>query len=166
MALLVTSNGFQLYLHADNSFRHRDAGTIGVQYLMWAIDGESEVEQIAQRLKAYDAAAYSYAQGGVHFVEGCGRGRERVIIAYPSPRQLPREVIAKQLRGGPGSGSRLRRRYVADVEQLHEILGSRKWLRRRGPTCVNVADHMSHPRRHDFEVHARHRCAGRGACVM
>lgn len=37
MALLVTSNGFQLYLHADNRFRHRGAGTIGVHYLMWAV---------------------------------------------------------------------------------------------------------------------------------
>ncbi|MDP7736465.1 VOC family protein [Mycobacterium paragordonae] len=99
MALLLTPNGFQLYVHADSRFRHRDPGTIGVQYLMWATDSESELERIAQRLKAYDVAAYAYTQGGVKFVEGCDPDRERVIIAHPSPQQLPREVIAKRLHG-------------------------------------------------------------------
>ncbi len=99
MALLLTPDGFQLYVHADSGFRHRGPGTIGVQYLMWATDSESEFERIAQRLKVYDVAAYSYTQGGVKFVEGCDPDRERVIIAHPSPQQLPREVIAKRLHG-------------------------------------------------------------------
>ncbi|MEB3980032.1 VOC family protein [Mycobacterium sp. 663a-19] len=99
MALLLAPNGFQLYVHADRGFRHRDPGTIGVQYLMWATDSESDLERITQRLKACDVAAYSYTQGGVNFVEGCDPDGERVIVAYPSPRQLPREVIAKRLRG-------------------------------------------------------------------
>lgn len=51
MALLSTPNGFQLYLQADSGFRHRGAGRIGVQYLMWATDSESDLEQIAQRLR-------------------------------------------------------------------------------------------------------------------
>ncbi len=99
MALLLAPNGFQLYLHADRTFHHRGPGTIGVQYLMWATDSESSLERITQRLRAYDVAAYSYTQGGVTFVEGCDPDRERVIVAYPSPRQLPREVIAKRLHG-------------------------------------------------------------------
>lgn len=99
MALLLAPNGFQLYLHAGRTFRHRGPGTLGVQYLMWATDSEASLERIAQRLRAYDVAAYSYIQGGVTFVEGCDPDRERVIVAYPSPRQLPREVIAKRLRG-------------------------------------------------------------------
>ncbi len=99
MALLLAPNGFQLYLHADLRFRHRGPGAIGVQYLMWATDNESDLQRITQRLRAYDVAAYSYTQGGVTFVEGCDPDKERVIVAYPSPRQLPREVIAKRLRG-------------------------------------------------------------------
>lgn len=99
MALLLTPNGFQLYLQEDRRFRHRGPGTIGVQHLMWATDSESDLERIAERLKAYDVAIYSYTQGGVHFVEGCDPDRERVIVACPSPWQLPREVIAKRLRG-------------------------------------------------------------------
>lgn len=99
MALLLTPSGFQLYVHADSSFRHRSAATIGIQYLMWATDTEADLEQIAQRLRAYDVATFSYTQGGVTFVEGCDPDRERVIVAYPSPRQLSREVIAKRLYG-------------------------------------------------------------------
>ncbi|OBH43462.1 glyoxalase [Mycobacterium mantenii] len=99
MALLLAPNGFQLYLHSERTFRHRGPGTLGVQYLMWATDSEASLEQIAQRLKTHDVAAYSYTQGGVTFVEGCDPDRERVIVAYPSPRRLPREVIAKRLHG-------------------------------------------------------------------
>ncbi|OBH95734.1 VOC family protein [Mycobacterium sp. E2733] len=99
MALLLAPNGFQLYLHAEPTFRHRGPGTIGVQYLMWATDSESDLQQIAHRLKAHDVAAYSYTQGGITFVEACDPDRERVIVAYPTPRQLPREVIAKRLHG-------------------------------------------------------------------
>ncbi len=99
MALLLAPNGFQLYLHAEPTFRHRGPGTIGVQYLMWATDSESSLKRISQRLRTYDVAAYSYIQGGVTFVEACDPDRERVIVAYPSPRQLPREGIAKRLRG-------------------------------------------------------------------
>lgn len=96
MALLLTPNGFQLYLHADSRFRRRSAATIGVEYLMWATDSESDLEQITRRLRGYDVATFSYTQGGVTFVEGCDPDGERVIVAYPSPRQLPREVIAKR----------------------------------------------------------------------
>lgn len=99
MALLLTPKGFQLYLHGDAKFRRRGPGTIGVQHLMWATDSEAELERIAQQLKAHDVAAYSYAQGGVNFVEGCDPDGERVIVTHPGPRQLPREVIAKRLRG-------------------------------------------------------------------
>ena len=99
MALVLAPNGFQLYLHAEPTFRHRGLGTLGVQYLMWATDSEASLQRIAQRLKTHDVAAYSYTQGGVTFVEGCDPDRERVIVAYPTPRRLPREVIAKRLHG-------------------------------------------------------------------
>ena len=52
-----------------------------------------------QRLRAYDVATFSYAEGGVTFVEGCDPDGGRVIVAYPSPRRLPREVIANRLHG-------------------------------------------------------------------
>lgn len=99
MALLLAPNGFQLYLHARHSFHHRGAGSLGVQYLMWATENESDLLQVTQRLSAYDTAVYSHTENGVTFVEGCDPDGGRVIVAYPSPRQLPRSVIAERLRG-------------------------------------------------------------------
>ena len=95
-ALLLAPNGFQLYLHARDWFRHRDAGTRGVQYLMWATESEADLRRLAQRLRAYDTAVYSHTENGVIVLEGCDPDGGRVIVAYTSP--LPRTVSAERLR--------------------------------------------------------------------
>ncbi len=99
MALLLTPTGFQLYLHAQRSLRRRSAGTIGVSYLMWATDSQADLEVITQRLRAYDPAVFTHTDNGVTFLEGCDPDGRRVIVAHPSPHQLPRTVISSRLRG-------------------------------------------------------------------
>ena len=99
MALLLAPNGFQVYLHSRQSFHRRGAGSLGCQHLMWATGSESDLGEVTQRLRAYDTAAYSHTENGVTFLEGCDPDRGRVIVAHPSPRQLPRTVIAERLRG-------------------------------------------------------------------
>jgi catechol-2,3-dioxygenase len=99
MALLLTPNGFQIYLHAQPSFRWRGVGTIGVSYLMWATDSQSELQLITQRLRAYDPAVFTHTENGVTFLEGCDPDGRRIVVAHPSPHQLPRNVIAERLRG-------------------------------------------------------------------
>ena len=86
MALLVAPNGFHIYLHAPS--RRRAAGTAGVQYLLWATDTESDLQEFAQRLRAYDPAVFSHTENGVTVID---------LIGYPSPFQLPRTVIAARL---------------------------------------------------------------------
>jgi hypothetical protein len=98
-ALLLTPGGFQLYLRSNGPSRRPHADATGVQYLMWATDSQEELQRISQRLRAYDVATYSYTENGLTFVEGCDPDRGRVIVAYPSPRQFPREVIASRFRG-------------------------------------------------------------------
>jgi catechol 2,3-dioxygenase-like lactoylglutathione lyase family enzyme len=98
-ALLLTPGGFQIYLHSKGPSRRPRVGATGVQYLMWATDSQPELLRISQRLFAYDVATCSYTENGVTFVEGCDPDGGRVIVAYPSPSQLPREVIAPRLRG-------------------------------------------------------------------
>ena len=98
-ALLLAPDGFQLYLHSKGPSRRPRIGATGVKYLMWATDSQAELQRISQRLRAYDAAAFSYTENGVTFVEASDPDHGRVIVAYPSPRQLPREVIAPRLRG-------------------------------------------------------------------
>jgi catechol 2,3-dioxygenase-like lactoylglutathione lyase family enzyme len=98
-ALLLTPGGFQIYLRSKGPSRRPRAGATGIQYLMWATDNQQELLRISQRLFAYDVATFSYTENGVSFVEGCDPDGGRVIVAYPSPNQLPREVIASRLRG-------------------------------------------------------------------
>ena len=78
MALLVAPNGFHIYLHAPSL--RRAAGTAGVQYLLWATDTESDLQEFAQRLRAYDPAVCSHTENGVTVIEGLDSDRGRVLI--------------------------------------------------------------------------------------
>lgn len=89
MALLLAPNGFQLYLHSIRQPRRPSAGSIGIQYLMWATDSEAELEQITQRLRAHDPATYSHTENGVTFVEGCDPDGGRVIVRLSQPEPAP-----------------------------------------------------------------------------
>ncbi|MGH3524708.1 MAG: VOC family protein [Mycobacterium sp.] len=97
-ALLLAPNGFQLYLHSVGRPRQPDVRDIGVEFLMWATDTESEFQRIMERLRAYEVATYSYSENGLTFVESCDPDEGRIIVAYPSPGQLPRELIVSRLR--------------------------------------------------------------------
>ncbi|MBV8349336.1 MAG: VOC family protein [Mycolicibacterium sp.] len=97
-ALLLAPNGFQLYLQARDWLHRRSASDVGVQYLTWATDSQSELQRIRQRLHTYDTAVFTHTENGVTFLEGCDPDGTRVIVAYPSPRQLPRTIIAERLR--------------------------------------------------------------------
>ena len=99
MALLLAPNGFQLYLHARRSFRRRGFGTIGVSYLMWATDSQSDLQVITQRMRAFDPAVFTHTENGVTFLEGRDPDGRRIVVAHPSPQRLPRTVIAERLRG-------------------------------------------------------------------
>ena len=101
MALMLTPKGFQIYLHAKESFGPRGTATLGVQHLIWSTDSWSDFQAIKQRLQAGDPEVYSHldAANEVTYLEGSGPDQERLIISYPSPRQLPRVVIAERLRG-------------------------------------------------------------------
>ena len=99
-ALLLTPDGFQIYLHSSTGpWRRPRLASIGVEYLMWATDSQAELERVTSRLRAYDSATYTYTENGLTFVEGCDPDHGRVIVAYPSPSRLPRELIASRLRG-------------------------------------------------------------------
>ena len=98
-ALLLTPDGFQIYLHSTGPSRRPRLAPIGIQYLMWATDSQDELERVTTRLRAHDRATYTYTENGLTFVEGCDPDHGRVLVAYPSPSRLPRELIASRLRG-------------------------------------------------------------------
>ena len=60
-------------------------------------DTESDLQEFAQRLRAYDPAVFSHTENGVTVIEGLDPDGGRVLIGYPSPFQLPRTVIAARL---------------------------------------------------------------------
>lgn len=98
-ALLLTPDGFQIYLYAKVPALRPHASETGVQYLMWATDREPDLRRITQRLLAYDAATYTHVENGVTFVEARDPDHGRVIVAYPGPGELPRTLIAPRFRG-------------------------------------------------------------------
>ncbi|WP_006240971.1 VOC family protein [Mycolicibacterium tusciae] len=122
-ALLLTRDGFQIYLHSTGPSRRRRLAPIGVQYLMWATDSQAELKRVAARLRDYDRDTYTYSERGVTFVEGCDPDRGRVIVAYPSPSRLPRGLIASRVRGvvraAPGDGAAL----AANTASAHSHRG-------------------------------------------
>jgi catechol 2,3-dioxygenase-like lactoylglutathione lyase family enzyme len=99
MALLFTPQGFEIYLHQNDEFHSRAAGALGVHHLMWATDSQSDLQRITDRMRAYDSAVYSYTVEGMTTLEGIDPDGFRVIVAYPTPRRLPRTAIAERLRG-------------------------------------------------------------------
>jgi catechol-2,3-dioxygenase len=99
MALLLTSKGFEIFLHQRDEFHHHDAGRLGVRHLMWATDSKADLERMTERLRVYDSAAFSYTIEGITLLEGTDPDGSRLIVAYPTPRQLPRTLIAQRLRG-------------------------------------------------------------------
>ena len=88
MALLVAPNGFHIYLHAV-SRRRRAADTAGVQYLLWVTDTESDLQELAQRLRAYAPAVFSHTENGVTVIEGLdpdgGRSSHRLPESLSAP---------------------------------------------------------------------------------
>jgi catechol 2,3-dioxygenase-like lactoylglutathione lyase family enzyme len=99
MALLLTPKGFEIYLLQKDELHTHGAGALGVHYLMWATDSQSAMQRITDRLRAYDSAVYSHTVEGMTILEGIDPDGLRVIVAYPTPRRLPRTAIAERLRG-------------------------------------------------------------------
>lgn len=98
-ALLLTPGGFQIYLYTKAPSRRPKDSEVGVRYLMWATDSEADLQQITRRMQAHDGATYTHVENGVTFVEACDPDHGRVIVAFPGPGRLPRELIAPRFRG-------------------------------------------------------------------
>ncbi len=118
-ALLLTPDGFQIYLHSAGPSRRPRPAPIGIQHLMWATDSQAELDRVTARLRAYDSSTYTHTENGVTFVEGCDPDHGRVIVAYPSPSRLPRELIASRLRGVVRAATRAGARRDANTTPAH-----------------------------------------------
>jgi hypothetical protein len=99
-ALLLAPGGFQIYLIARGTGASHPVGGIGVQYLIWGVETAAVLADLERAIKARGGSTcrtYTYASGGVSFLESRDPDGIRILVAYPSPDRLPRSVIENRL---------------------------------------------------------------------
>lgn len=92
-ALLLTPDGFQLYLIVKGSRAQHPSGGIGHEFLMWATDSVEGLAHFEQVLRDCGGYSDTHTIGGVRFVDGHDPDGIRVVIAHPSPEQRPRSML-------------------------------------------------------------------------
>lgn len=98
-ALLLAPGGFQIYLRAMGGSTQHSSGGIGVQNLMWATDTRADLQRFEQILQDRGCHIDTHTRKGVSFVEGRDPDGIKIVIAHPSPEQLPRESLDPRLYG-------------------------------------------------------------------
>ena len=97
-ALLLTPDGFQIYFRTHEASRTGGITDIGVEQIIWSASSEEELHRIEQRLRTHYPSTYTNTLHGISFVDGIDPDDIRVLITYPTPQQLPREIIDRRLR--------------------------------------------------------------------
>lgn len=92
-ALLLARGGFQIYLIARGSRAEHPSGGIGVQYLIWTVDSQQDLEESSARLSNQGRRTDTFTSGGVTFVASRDPDGIRILITHPSPEDLPRSVV-------------------------------------------------------------------------
>lgn len=92
-ALLVSPDGFQLYLRSMGSGTHHPLGHVGIQYLIWTADGEDDLRRCEQVLRAWSGQVTSQTVDGFTLLEGRGPDDVPVLVTYPGPDEVPRHQI-------------------------------------------------------------------------
>jgi len=96
-ALLLAPDGFQIYLIARGTRAEHPSGGIGLQHLIWAVDSDAALRDIAQALQDRVGRTHGYSSGGVSFLEARDPDGIRILVAHPSPDTLPRSVVGARL---------------------------------------------------------------------
>jgi len=97
-ALLLTPDGFQIYFRSHEASGPRGIDDVGVEEIIWSADSEAELQRIEMRLRTHDPSTYRNTMNGITFVDGVDPDFNRVLITFPTPAQLPREVIDRRFR--------------------------------------------------------------------
>jgi hypothetical protein len=70
---------------------------VGVEQIIWSAGSEAELQRIEQTACARTIPVPT-TLNGITFVDGVDPDENRVLITYPTPEQLPREVIDRRFR--------------------------------------------------------------------
>jgi catechol 2,3-dioxygenase-like lactoylglutathione lyase family enzyme len=96
-ALLVSPDGFELYLRSMGPGAHHPLGNVGIQYLVWTADGEEDLCRCEQVLRAQSGYVTSQTVDGVTVVEGRGPDGVPVLVTYPGPNEVPHHRILRRI---------------------------------------------------------------------
>jgi catechol 2,3-dioxygenase-like lactoylglutathione lyase family enzyme len=96
-ALLLAPGGFQIYLIARGTRTPHSSGGIGLQYLIWAVESNADLRELAQAINDRGGRAPTSTSGGVTFLACRDPDGIRVLVAHPSPETLPRSVVSPHL---------------------------------------------------------------------
>ncbi|CAN5157162.1 hypothetical protein BH09ACT1_BH09ACT1_16450 [soil metagenome] len=93
-ALLLTADGFQLYIVQVGPKTLHTLDGIGSGGLMWSVETAEELAAVEAVMKAEGCHVDTHTDDGVTFVQARDPDHLRVIVATPAPSSLPRTSIA------------------------------------------------------------------------
>ena len=96
-ALLVTPDGFQLFLRSMGPGAPHPIGNVGIQYLIWTVDGEDDLQRCEQVLRAQSANVTRQTLEGFTLVEGRGPDNVPILVIYPGPDEVPHHQILRRI---------------------------------------------------------------------
>ncbi|MFD5112928.1 VOC family protein [Streptomyces sp. NPDC058391] len=94
-ALLVGTDGTQLYVRAVGPGADHPLGAIGIQYVIWTADSRDDLRRCERVLKDRSALvlASEQAADGLAEVEGRDPSGLPILVAYPGPEDTARHQI-------------------------------------------------------------------------
>jgi catechol 2,3-dioxygenase-like lactoylglutathione lyase family enzyme len=96
-ALLVSGDGFQLYLRDKGKRASHSLGSVGVQYVIWAAADEESLRRCERFLKDGSAHVTTQDVAGFTLVEGRDPNGLPVMITYPGPALVERHKIMSRI---------------------------------------------------------------------
>jgi catechol 2,3-dioxygenase-like lactoylglutathione lyase family enzyme len=97
VALLVSRDGFQLYLRSRPTNTQHPLGQVGIQYLMWTAPDEDELHRCERVLQAQATRVTTRTEDGLTVVEGRDLDDVPILVAFPGPGQAPRQEIMQRI---------------------------------------------------------------------
>ncbi|MDQ0687375.1 catechol 2,3-dioxygenase-like lactoylglutathione lyase family enzyme [Streptomyces achromogenes] len=95
-ALLVSPNGFQVYLRAVGSHAIHPTGHVGAHYVIWTADGPDDFQRCERVLRARSDRVDTREAEGFTLIEGRDPSGLPVLVAYPGPDEVARlEIISR-----------------------------------------------------------------------
>lgn len=95
-ALLVSHNGFQVYLRAVGPHAIHPTGHVGAHYVIWTADGPDDFQRCERVLRARSDRVEIREAEGFTLIEGRDPSGLPVLVAYPGPDEVARlEIISR-----------------------------------------------------------------------